>query len=79
MDLSQMTQIKKMFDIVNTSSNPQAMMEAMAKSNPALKQIMSDLSSTSSSPKDVFYKRAKEMGMTDDQISNFLSQLKNMM
>ena len=50
----------------------------MANSNPELKQIMQMLSSSNSSPKDLFYKMAKEKGMSDNDIEQFLSSLKAM-
>ena len=51
----------------------------MANSNPELKNLMQKLSSTNTSPRDLFYKTAKEKGMSDDDIDKFLGSLKSMM
>ena len=48
----------------------------MANSNPELKNLMQTLLSTNTSPKDMFYKMAKEKGMSDQEIEQFLSSLK---
>lgn len=79
MDPNQITNLKKIFDIVNTSSNPQSMLDAMAVTNPSLKQIMDELSTSKMSSKDIFYKKAKEKGMSDEDIEKFLSQIKGIM
>lgn len=73
-----MTQLKKMFDVVKASSNPSAMINAMAGSNPSLKQVLDEIALTKASPKDIFYMKAKEKGMTEDQINDFLNSLKSM-
>lgn len=51
----------------------------MANSNPELKQIMTALSSNNTSPRDLFYSKAKEKGMSDQEIDDFLKSLKAMM
>ena len=73
------SQLMKMFEIVKTSSNPKGMLEMMANSNPELKQIMTALSSNNTSPRDLFYSKAKEKGMSDQEIDDFLKSLKAMM
>lgn len=78
MDQGQMTQIKKMFDIIKASNNPTSMINAMANSNPALKTVLTEVSQSKTSPKDIFYAKAKEKGMNDEQINEFLSSLKSM-
>lgn len=77
MDLDRITQIKKMFEIVKSSSNPKAMIEAMAKSNPELNKVLLEFNSSSSSPKDLFYSKARELGMSDSQIDEFIKSLSN--
>lgn len=72
-------QLMKMFEIVKSSSNPKAMLESMAKSNPNLNKILQQLSTDNSSPKDLFYKVAKERGMSDSDIDEFLKSMKAMM
>ena len=68
-----------MFEIIKTSSNPKAMLEMMANSNPDLKNVMQTLSSTNVSPKDLFYKTAREKGMSDQEIEQFLASMKAVM
>ena len=65
-----------MFEIVKTSSNPKAMLESMARSNPQLNDILKALSSNNMSAKDMFYEAAKQKGMSDNDIQNFLSSLR---
>lgn len=72
-------QLMKMFEIVRTSSNPKSMLTMMANSNPELRKVMDALSSNNSSPRDLFYKAAREKGMSDSDIEKFLSTLKAMM
>lgn len=70
------SQLMKMFEIVKTSSNPKAMLESMARSNPQLSYILNEISSGKVSPKDLFYTTAKQKGMSDDEIEKFLSSLR---
>lgn len=73
------TQLKKMFDIIKASSNPTSMINAMANSNPALKSVLNEVSSAKADPKDIFYAKAKEKGMSDEQITEFLNSVKSML
>lgn len=72
------SQLMKMFEIVKTSSNPKAMLESMARSNPQLNDILKALSSNNMSAKDMFYEAAKQKGMSDHDIETFLSSLRTM-
>lgn len=72
------SQLMKMFEIVKTSSNPKAMLESMARSNPQLNDILKALSSNKISAKDMFYETAKQKGMSDHDIETFLSSLRTM-
>ena len=71
------SQLKTMSDIVRASNNPTAMINAMANSNPALKEILTEISSAKADPKDIFYAKAREKGMSDRDIENFLTSLKS--
>lgn len=73
------SQLMKMFEIVKSSSNPKSVLQMMANSNPELKQIMTELSSNNTSPKDLFYSKAKEKGMSDQDIDKLLTTLKALM
>lgn len=70
------SQLMKMFEIVKTSSNPQAMLESMARSNPQLSYILKEISSGKVSAKDLFYTTAKQKGMSDEEIDKFVSSLR---
>ena len=61
--------------MAKSSPNPQVIIENAAKQNPALKQTMDDINKCTD-PKAAFYAKAKEKGMNDEDISNFLGQVK---
>lgn len=71
-------QLMKMFEIVKTSSNPQAMLESMSRSNPQLSYILKELSSGKVSAKEMFYSAAKQKGMSDEDIEKMISSLRGM-
>ena len=73
-----LTQIRKMKSIIDSSSNPNKMMELMANNNPKLKEILETVKSTNSDPRILFYEKAKEKGMTDQDIKDFLNTLKSL-
>lgn len=61
--------IKRMMNMINTSQNPQAVIQKLANENPTIRQIMSlnngDLKTT-------FYSMCKEKGVNPDDILNQL-------
>ena len=52
-----------------------ALMENAAKQNPAFKQTMEDINKYGS-PEKAFYERAKEKGLSENQILESLEQIK---
>ena len=72
---SPMSQFASIMKMAKSSPNPQIIIENAAKQNPALKQTMDELNKCSN-PKAAFYAKAKEKGMSDEDISNFLEQAK---
>lgn len=59
-------------NLVRNSQDPNAMLNTLASQNPQLKSVMSMMNGCKS-PKDLFYARAKEMGVDPEEI---LSQLR---
>ena len=57
------------------SINPMALMENAAKQNPVFKQTMEDINKYGS-PEKAFYERAKEKGLSENQILESLEQIK---
>ena len=64
--------------IINSSSNPNKMLELMANNNPKLKDILESVKSTNTDPRILFYEKAKEKGMTEKEINDFLNTLKSL-
>ena len=64
--------VKNLMSMVKSANNPNAMLNQIASQNPQLKEII-DLTSGGKSPKDLFYEKAKQMGVDPETI---LSQLR---
>lgn len=69
-------QIKSMLNAVMNSSNPTGMLAAMAKTNPSIQKAQETIAQYGGDGKAAFYALAKERGMTDQQIEQFLSTLR---
>ena len=65
--------IKKMMQMVKGMSNPSQAINTLMEQNPQLKEVMSMVQNSKMSPKDLFYKMAKEQGVDPETI---LSQLR---
>ena len=63
---------KSLMSMIRTAKDPNAMLNHLASQNPQLKEIM-DMVNSGKSPKDLFYERAKQMGVDPETI---LSQLR---
>ena len=72
---SKIEQIKRMMNIVNSSGNPQKMLEMMASSNPDLKVIMDTVKASNGDAKALFYQMARSKGMSDADIDQFINAL----
>lgn len=71
---SNIANIKKMMGTLKGIQNPQQMMATMAQNNPQMKDVLSLVSNSNMSPKDLFYKMAKEKGVNPDEIIKALQQ-----
>ena len=71
-NLSSLNNIKNLMKTLQGASNPSQMIMNMASSNPQLKDVLTLVQNSNMSPKDLFYKLAKERGVNPDDI---LSQL----
>ena len=66
------TQVKQMMNLFQNAGNPQQMLQSVAQSNPQFQQVMNLVQSSNMSPKDLFYKMAKQKGVDPDQIIKML-------
>lgn len=60
---------------VTGSSNPMNMLRMMAKNNPTLSKTLEDVEKYGNA-KDAFYAKAKELNLTDEQVSEILGAFK---
>lgn len=65
---SSIAQLRNIYNMLCNSSNPQAMLNDMAKSNPNLAWVMQMCNG--SNPKDVFYSMCKERNVNPEDILN---------
>lgn len=72
---SKIEQIKRMMSIVNSSGNPDKMLEMMASNNPDLKAIMETVKASNGDAKSLFYQMARSKGMSDSDIDQFVNAL----
>lgn len=71
---SNISNIKKMMNMFKGVQNPQQMMATMVQNNPQMKGVLSLVQNSNMSPKDLFYKMAKEKGVNPEDILNALKQ-----
>lgn len=70
-------EIKDMYNVLKNSNNPNAILNQMVNSNPKVKQIYDSINSIyNGDSKTAFYTEAHKMGMSDEQINQYLEQLK---
>ena len=70
---SSLSNAKNALNTLKNTSNPTQLLNTMAANNPRLKQVLTLVQSSNMSPKDLFYKMAKEKGVDPESI---LSQLR---
>lgn len=70
--LGNLGQIKRMYQMVKSAGNPQAMLNQMMGQNPQLKQVMDTVQQSGGDPKKAFYRIAEERGVNPDDILNAL-------
>ena len=66
-------QIKQMFQMLRSSSNPQAMISQLMQTNPQMKQAMDIIKASGNDPKRAFFALAEQKGINPQSI---LDQLK---
>ena len=66
-------QIKQLFQMLRSSSNPQAMISQLMQTNPQMKQAMDIIKASGNDPKRAFYALAEQKGINPQSI---LDQLK---
>ena len=66
-------QIKQMFQMIRSSSNPQAMISQLMQTNPQMKQAMDIIKASGNDPKRAFFALAEQKGINPQSI---LDQLK---
>ena len=64
--------IKQMMNMMRGSNNPTQLLSSLAQQNPQVRLIMEMVRNSNMSPKDLFYKMAKEKGVNPDDILNQL-------
>ena len=65
--------IARIKTLINSTKNPQALIETMTKNNPQLQTVLTMVQNSNKSPKDIFYEMAQKNGLNPDEI---VSQLK---
>lgn len=58
--------------MLNSSNNPEAMLQYLMASNPKFKDAMNLVRQNGGSPKDAFYALAKQKGINPDEIIRLL-------
>ena len=67
-----MQNVRQMMGMLNSSQNPQAMMNSMVQSNPNLKQVMDIINQSGGDPKKAFYALAEQKGVNPQEILDML-------
>lgn len=60
--------IQQMVKLFKGASNPQQLIQNLAKQNPQLQQVMAMIQNSGKSPKDLFYELARQKGVNPDDI-----------
>lgn len=69
---AQLQPVKDMIRMVQTASNPQAMLQAMADKNPQIKQAIDLVNQCGGDPQKAFYALAEQKGVDPEEILNAL-------
>ena len=64
--------IKQMMGMVNSSGNPQMMLNQMLTGNPQFKQVMDLINQSGGDPKKAFYALAEQRGVDPNDILSML-------
>ena len=58
--------------VLQSSNNPQAMLQLMVQTNPKLRDIMQYINQHGGNPETAFYAMAKEKGINPDEVIQML-------
>lgn len=61
-----------MIGMLQSSNNPEAMLQYLMTSNPRFKEVMNLVRANGGTPKDAFYALAKQKGINPDEIISLL-------
>ena len=64
--------IRQMLGMVRSASNPQAMLQTLAQSNPQLRQVMDVVQRSGNDPQRAFYALCEQKGINPQQIIDAL-------
>ena len=67
-----MQNVRQMMGMLNSSQNPQAMINQMVSNNPNLKQVMDFINQSGGDPKKAFYALAEQKGINPQEILDML-------
>ena len=67
-----MSKVKQMMGMLNSSSNPQAMLNQMLTSNPQFKQVIDFINQSGGDPKKAFYSLAEQKGIDPNDILDMM-------
>ena len=67
-----MQNVRQMMGMLNSSQNPQAMMNSMIQNNPNLKQVMDLINKSGGDPQKAFYALAEQKGVNPQEILDML-------
>lgn len=67
-----MARVKQMMGMINSSGNPQAMMNQMLTGNPQFKQVMDLINASGGDPKKAFYALAEQKGVDPNDILSMM-------
>ena len=67
-----MSRVKQMMGMINSSGNPQMMMNQMLTGNPQFKQVMDLINQSGGDPKKAFYALAEQKGVDPNDILSML-------
>ena len=62
-----------MLGMVRSASNPQAMLQTMAQSNPQLQQVLTIVQQSGGSPEKALYAACEQRGINPQDIINLLN------
>ena len=67
-----MQNVRQMMGMLNSSQNPQAMMNQIMANNPNLKQVMDFINQSGGDPKKAFYALAEQKGIDPQEIFDLM-------